>query len=53
MNIRPLYDRVIVKRLEAEVKTKSGLYIPETAKETSIEKNTSLSTKHLKLQVNG
>ena len=37
MNIRPLYDRVIVKRLEAEVKTKSGLYIPETAKEKPIQ----------------
>jgi chaperonin GroES len=32
-----LYDRVIVKRLEAEVKTKSGLYIPETAKEKPIQ----------------
>ena len=37
MNIRPLYDRVIVKHLEAEVKTKSGLYIPETAKEKPIQ----------------
>tara|TARA_B100000401_G_C52139939_1_gene409014 strand:- start:71 stop:361 length:291 start_codon:yes stop_codon:yes gene_type:complete len=37
MNIRPLYDRVIVKRLEAEEKTKSGLYIPETAKEKPIQ----------------
>ena len=33
MNIRPLYDRVIVKRLEAEVKTKSGLYIPKPQRE--------------------
>jgi chaperonin GroES len=32
-----LYDRVIVKRFEAEVKTKSGLYIPETAKEKPIQ----------------
>ena len=37
MNIRPLYDRVIVKRLEAEEKTKSGLCIPETAKEKPIQ----------------
>ena len=37
MNIRPLYDRGIVKRLEAEEKTKSGLYIPETAKEKPIQ----------------
>jgi chaperonin GroES len=32
-----LYDRVIVKCLEVEVKTKSGLYIPETAKEKPIQ----------------
>ena len=30
---RPLYDRVLVKRLEAEEKTASGLFLPETAKE--------------------
>ena len=33
MNVRPLYDRVIVKRLEAEEKTAGGLFIPDTAKE--------------------
>jgi chaperonin GroES len=33
MNIRPLQDRVIVKRLEEAQKTASGLYIPDTAKE--------------------
>jgi chaperonin GroES len=33
MKIRPLYDRVIVKRLEEEVKTKGGIIIPDTAKE--------------------
>jgi chaperonin GroES len=33
MNIRPLQDRVILKRLEEEKMTASGLYIPETAKE--------------------
>ena len=32
-NIRPLYDRVIVKRLNEEVKTSGGIIIPETAKE--------------------
>lgn len=37
MNIRPLYDRVIVKRLEAEEKTKGGLFIPDTAKEKPIQ----------------
>lgn len=30
---RPLYDRVLVKRLEAEEKTASGLFLPESAKE--------------------
>ncbi len=33
MKIRPLQDRVIVKRLEEETKTASGLIIPDTAKE--------------------
>jgi chaperonin GroES len=32
-NIRPLHDRVIVKRLAEEEKTKGGLIIPDTAKE--------------------
>ncbi len=31
--IRPLGDKILVKRVEAEGKTKSGLYLPETAKE--------------------
>ena len=31
--IRPLYDRVLVQRLDDDNKTPSGLYIPETAKE--------------------
>lgn len=33
MHIKPLYDRVVVKRLSAEEKTKSGIIIPETAKD--------------------
>jgi chaperonin GroES len=37
MKIRPLYDRIIVKRLEAETTTKSGLIIPDTAKEKPVE----------------
>lgn len=37
MNIRPLQDRVIVKRLEEEQKTKGGIFIPDTAKEKPIE----------------
>ena len=37
MKIRPLQDRVIVKRIKEEEKTKGGLYIPDTAKEKPIE----------------
>ncbi len=33
MNIHPLGDRVLVKPLEAEAKTKGGIVIPDTAKE--------------------
>jgi chaperonin GroES len=33
MNIKPLADRVVVKPAEAETTTKSGLIIPDTAKE--------------------
>jgi chaperonin GroES len=33
IKIRPLHDRVIVKRIEEEEKTKGGLIIPDTAKE--------------------
>ena len=33
MNFRPLHDRVVVKRLESEEKTKGGIIIPDTAKE--------------------
>ncbi len=32
-NFRPLYDRVLVKRLESETKSAGGLFIPESAKE--------------------
>jgi chaperonin GroES len=37
MNFRPLHDRVVVKRLELEAKTASGIIIPETAKEKPAE----------------
>jgi len=37
MNIRPLQDRIIVKRLAEEQKTKGGIIIPDTAKEKPIE----------------
>ena len=33
MNFRPLHDRVVVKRIESEEKTKGGIIIPDTAKE--------------------
>jgi chaperonin GroES len=33
MKVKPLQDRVIVKRLEEEEKTKGGIIIPDTAKE--------------------
>jgi chaperonin GroES len=33
MNFRPLHDRVVLKRIEAEEKTAGGIIIPDTAKE--------------------
>ncbi len=36
MKIRPLHDRVLVKRLEEEDKTKGGIIIPDSAKEKPI-----------------
>ena len=37
MKVRPLHDRVIVKRVEEEETTKGGIIIPDTAKEKPIE----------------
>lgn len=37
MKIRPLQDRIIVKRLESEEKTKGGIIIPDSAKEKPME----------------
>jgi chaperonin GroES len=37
MKIRPLQDRIVVKRLEGETKTKGGIIIPDSAKEKPIE----------------
>ncbi len=37
MNIRPLHDRVIVRRLEEETKSPGGIVIPDTAKEKPIQ----------------
>ncbi len=37
MNIRPLQDRILVKRIEEKEKTEGGIIIPDTAKEKPIE----------------
>ena len=37
MNIRPLHDRILIKRLDAETKTSGGLIIPDSAKEKPIQ----------------
>jgi chaperonin GroES len=37
MNFRPLHDRVVVRRIEAEEKTTGGIIIPDTAKEKPMQ----------------
>jgi len=37
MNIRPLHDKILVKRIDAPQMTKGGIIIPDTAKEKSQE----------------
>lgn len=37
MSVRPLEDRVLVKPLEKESKTESGLYLPESSKERPVQ----------------
>ena len=37
MKIRPLHDRILVKRIDEESKTKGGIIIPDTAKEKPME----------------
>ena len=37
MKIRPLQDRILVKRVKEEEKTKGGIIIPDTAKEKPVE----------------
>ena len=37
MHFRPLHDRVVVRRIDAEEKTAGGIIIPDTAKEKPIE----------------
>ena len=37
MNIRPLHDRVVVRRLDEDTKSPGGIVIPDTAKEKPIQ----------------
>ena len=37
MKIRPLHDRILVKRIEVEETTKGGIIIPDTAQEKPVE----------------
>ena len=37
MNIRPLQDRIVVKRVQEEEKTRGGIIIPDAAKEKPVE----------------
>ena len=39
MNVRPLQDRLLVRRVEEEAKTKGGIIIPDSAKERPLEGN--------------
>ena len=37
MKFRPLHDRVVIRRVEEEARTKGGIFIPDTAKEKPME----------------
>jgi chaperonin GroES len=37
MNVKPLHDRIIVKRLESEERTAGGIIIPDSAKEKPVQ----------------
>jgi chaperonin GroES len=52
MKIRPMQDRIIVKRVAEEAKTKGGIIIPDTAKEKPIE-GTVLAVGNGKVQKDG
>jgi chaperonin GroES len=52
MNLRPLHDRVIVKRLDQETKTASGLIIPDAAAEKP-DQGEILAVGNGKVQENG
>ena len=42
MAFKPLHDRVVVRRVQSEEKTKGGLIIPDTAKEKPAERRSHL-----------
>ncbi len=52
MNLKPLGDRVVLKQLEAETKTASGLYIPDSAQEKP-QQGIVISVGEGKLDANG
>lgn len=52
MNIRPLQDRIIVRRVEEEATTKGGIIIPDSAKEKPLE-GTVLAVGNGKVQEDG
>ena len=37
MKIRPLHDRILIKRIDEETKTAGGLFIPDSAKEKPVQ----------------
>ena len=37
MSVKPLEDRILIKPIEAETKTKSGIFLPESAKEKPMQ----------------
>jgi chaperonin GroES len=52
MKVRPLYDRILVKRIEEEQKTAGGLFIPDTAKEKP-QQGVVVAVGHGKIQEDG
>jgi chaperonin GroES len=52
MKVRPLYDRILVKRVEEEQKTAGGLFIPDSAKEKP-QQGIVVSTGNGKIQEDG
>ena len=52
MRIRPLYDRIVVKRVDSEEKSKGGLFLPDSAQEKPSE-GVILATGQGKLDTDG